>query len=911
MKSILYSHSTVRLTKPSFNRIRHRLLSIPICLFLLLFTIPPFTHAEETIRVGYFDKKPVSFSGEEGHPRGFAVDILTDIAEENRWKLTYIHGSFPESFKRLKSGKIDLMLPIGYSASRKVDIDYSDEPLLSSWGCLFTQRGGSIKSLADISGQRIAYFKTSLFYKSLHNILNGLGLTADFIEVDSYNEIFSGIAAGRFDAGAGDRLALVGLEPEVEQEIDGSIVFHPFALHVAVTDGDPKDLLSKIDHYLHKGRSTPDSRYSKHLNYWLSGTAGRPSALPQTLAITLVLILLGSLLYILSRISAIRRTLGLTEIVEARASLNILIISWAIGAFYWVGDSLVEYFWVNPSHKSYLSLFLSRDNLHEVSMRLSFVGVVVLGGIIISRIFARLTAAQTETKKTAENLRTTLYSIGDAVIATNTDGAIVRMNPVAAKLTGWTAEEASQRPLTEVFHIINAQTREPVENPTNQVLENGKIVDLANHTILVAKDGEEYQIADSAAPIRDANSNITGVVLVFRDVTEKYSLQESLKKTQNYLSNIINSMPSVLVGVNIDGEVTQWNSEAEQFTDIATENALGRSLAEVFPRLSIEMPRVREAIQNRQTQFNPKQTCPESEETCYEDITIYPLVANGVEGAVIRVDNVTERVQMEEMMVQTEKMLSIGGLAAGMAHEINNPLGIISQAAQNAMRRLSTTLPANQKIAAELGIDLKQIDTYLKKREIPRFLENIKTAVNRSSEIIQNMLNFSTTNASQRETCCITDIIKESLTLAHSDYDLKKKFDFRNIQIETHLAEDLPQISINRIEIQQVVFNLLKNASQAMNDVSRDNYLPKITITASADQDNLTLKLTDNGPGMPAAIKARIFEPFYTTKEIGAGTGLGLSVSYFIIVKRHQGQFQVESEEDKGTSFTITLPRGN
>ncbi len=394
-------------------------------------------------------------------------------------------------------------------------------------------------------------------------------------------------------------------------------------------------------------------------------------------------------------------------------------------------------------------------------------------------------------------------------------------------------------------------------------------------------------------------------------VSKRNKAEKELCHLRNYLSNIIDSMPSILVGVDIDGKITQWNGKAEQYSSVSAQKAIGQSLAQVSPRLSIEMPRVREAIKSHQTLFGPKQVYSESEEICYEDVTIYPLVADGVEGAVIRVDNVTERVRMEEMMMQTEKMFSIGGLAAGMAHEINNPLSIISQAAQNATRRLSVTLPANQKIADELGIDLKQIDAYLKKREIPRFLENIETAVNRSSEIIMNMLTFSATNASQRETSSIVKVIKESLTLAHSDYDLKKKYDFRDIQIETSLPDDLPQISINRIEIQQVIFNLLKNASQAMNDISRDDYHPKITITAEADEKALTLKLEDNGPGIPENIQTRIFEPFYTTKEVGVGTGLGLSVSYFIIVKRHQGQFQVESTENKGTIFTIILPRGN
>lgn len=129
-------------------------------------------------------------------------------------------------------------------------------------------------------------------------------------------------------------------------------------------------------------------------------------------------------------------------------------------------------------------------------------------------------------------LSLTLNSIGDAVIATDSDGRIIRMNPVAEELTGWTARSASGRPLTDVFNIINAQSRQPVSNPVEKVLATRKIVGLANHSALINKQNMEYQIADSAAPIVDSSGNILGVILVFRDVTQQYQTEESLRRSQ-------------------------------------------------------------------------------------------------------------------------------------------------------------------------------------------------------------------------------------------------------------------------------------------------------------------------------------------------------------------------------------------
>ncbi|MDY7028920.1 MAG: PAS domain S-box protein, partial [Spirochaetota bacterium] len=147
--------------------------------------------------------------------------------------------------------------------------------------------------------------------------------------------------------------------------------------------------------------------------------------------------------------------------------------------------------------------------------------------------------AEKRLHESEENLRATLNSIGDAVIATDTSGLITRMNPVAETLTGWSLAEARGRRLTEVFNIINAYTGKQVQSPVDRVLESGQVVGLANHTMLIAKDGARYQIADSGSPIRDAQGAISGVVLVFRDVSEEYRIREELKRNEDRLSKVL------------------------------------------------------------------------------------------------------------------------------------------------------------------------------------------------------------------------------------------------------------------------------------------------------------------------------------------------------------------------------------
>ena len=161
-----------------------------------------------------------------------------------------------------------------------------------------------------------------------------------------------------------------------------------------------------------------------------------------------------------------------------------------------------------------------------------------------------------------ENLAITLHSIGDAVIATDTDGRVRRMNPTAERLTGWAFDDASGRLLPEVFRIVNAETREVVANPVQRVMENGQIVGLANHTVLLARDGNEYQIADSAAPIRNARGEIVGVVLVFSDVTEKYRTEEALHEAQAILRAAMDQTPAGIAIANASDGTLRYLNDA-------------------------------------------------------------------------------------------------------------------------------------------------------------------------------------------------------------------------------------------------------------------------------------------------------------------------------------------------------------
>lgn len=266
-----------------------------------------------------------------------------------------------------------------------------------------------------------------------------------------------------------------------------------------------------------------------------------------------------------------------------------------------------------------------------------------------------------------------------------------------------------------------------------------------------------------------------------------------------------------------------------------------------------------------------------------------------------------EKARLEEMMVQSEKMISIGGLAAGMAHEINNPLAGILQNAQVIRSRLKDRLPQNIKVAQELGLKLSDLTAYMEKREIYKMMDSVMDAGKRAAVIVSNMLSFSRKSASGYVPEDIAQLLEKTLELAKSDYNLKKRFDFKRIRIVTKYAPDVPHVLCKASEIQQVFFNILSNGAQAMMGWDKIDD-PHFELSIKKEHKWVKIRIRDNGPGMKEEVKKRVFEPFFTTKGVGDGTGLGLAVSYFIITESHSGSIEVDSRPGHGTSFIIRLP---
>lgn len=495
-------------------------------------------------------------------------------------------------------------------------------------------------------------------------------------------------------------------------------------------------------------------------------------------------------------------------------------------------------------------------------------------------------------------------NVADGIIAIDARGYIEFFNSAAERLFGYSAGEVMGR---------NVRMLAPGEHGANHDryladylrTHEPRIIGIGREVEGVRKDGSTFPMHLSVGEIEVEGFN--GFIGVVHDLSARKAAEREVSEARAFLQAILDSMPSILVGVDTQARITHWNRAAAEAQRLTLDDALGCHFSVLFPQLSLGANELLDAIRERRALRRERLLVRRGQELRYADVLVFPLDhASG--GAVIRIDDVTERVRIEEMMVQTEKIMSVGTMAAGMAHEINNPLGILSQGCQNLLRRVSPEIAENAASAAELGVTLEQIRDYLERRGFFRFIEGMQEATGRANRIVTDMLTYCRRSTSSFEPVRLDALIDAALRLASHDYDLKKSYDFRRIRIVRDSTLEFDEIRCDAMAIQQVLLNLLRNAAQALAEGFSGD-APEVVIRLRDEGPWVRIELSDNGPGMSADVARRLFEPFFTTKPVGMGTGLGLSVSYFIVTEQHRGTLEVVSEPGRGATFVLRLPR--
>jgi PAS domain S-box-containing protein len=505
----------------------------------------------------------------------------------------------------------------------------------------------------------------------------------------------------------------------------------------------------------------------------------------------------------------------------------------------------------------------------------------------------QLQQANVTLRDNEEKLTVTLNSIGDAVIATDAEACVTFLNPVAEHLTGWTQAEASGRPVDEIFHIISKETRLPATIPVLATLAHGTIQGLANHTVLIARDGSECDIADSCAPILDREGQVIGAVLVFRDVTGEYAAQLALRDQQFYTRSLIESNIDALMTTNPSGIITDVNQQMMSLTGCTRDELIGVPFKNFFTDPERAEAAIKLVLSEKKvTDYELTARARDGKETVvsYNATTFYDRDGK-LQGVFAAARDITESKRLDQVLqdknaeLETAKFvaekanLAKSDFLSSMSHELRSPLNAILGFAQ--LMESASPLP-----------------TPAQKASIDQILQGGWYLLELINEILDLALIESGKLSLSLEPMSLSEVLLGCQAM------IEPQAQKSGIRMSFPQLVQLYFVHADRTRVKQVLINLLSNAIK----YNRVGGSVEVTCSANAAK-RIRISVKDTGNGLSPEKLAQLFQPFNRLgQEAGGeeGTGIGLVVSKRL-VELMGGEIGAESIVGVGSVFWIEL----
>jgi len=454
-----------------------------------------------------------------------------------------------------------------------------------------------------------------------------------------------------------------------------------------------------------------------------------------------------------------------------------------------------------------------------------------------------------------------------------------------------------------------------------RIMESGQTEEVEESCI---RDGQELIVQTVKTRLTDDAGNVTGILGIFWDITERNRAKEELQRAHLETKQLFEAISSVLIGVDGEDKVTAWNGTAERMFGIEKDNAVGR----LFDDLGIQWDHavIGECISQCRAAKRPTRL----EEVSFKrpdgrdgflGMTLNPLNSGSEKrgGFLLVAADITRKKILQGQLAQSQKLESIGQLAAGIAHEINTPtqfVGDNTRFLQDAFQDLEELLakyrelvdasragPVTPEVLADVDAAEKEADLDYLKEEIPKAIAQSMEGIERVARIVRAMKDFSHPGAEGKESVDLNKAIESTITVARNEWKYVA-------EMETDFDPAMPLVPCELGEFNQVILNIVINAAHAIADVVGGGGEGKGTITVSTRHDNdwAEVRIRDTGTGISEEHRVKVFDHFFTTKEVGKGTGQGLAIAYSVVTEKHGGTITLESEMGRGTTFIIRLP---
>ncbi len=546
------------------------------------------------------------------------------------------------------------------------------------------------------------------------------------------------------------------------------------------------------------------------------------------------------------------------------------------------------------------------------------------GLLVISRLMDERMRAQQKLKEREELLQLLLDSTAEAIYGLDLEGNCTFCNRACLRLLGFV--EVSEILGKNVHRLIHHSHRDGSPYPEDEcriyrAFRNGSGTHVDDEVVWRA-DGLQFPAEYWSYPIlRD--SKIVGCVVTFVDISERKAGEQALRAAHESSELFINSVPSILISIDLDGRITRWNLTATTTFGFSKQEMLGKTLGDcgvhwLQPDMAAEVASWCAERASRRCDHLLFEKDGEKHSLGLSIDWVNSSERKTAELLIIGSD-VTERKSLEIQLRQAQKLEAIGQLAAGIAHEINTPtqyVGDNTNFLKESWTSIAPVLSAMRQVRAEAGKGavreetLAQFDSlwesadllYLE-TEIPRALDQSLDGIQRVAKIVRAMKEFSHPGSEEKRPLELNKAIETTITVARNEWKYVA-------EVVTKLEENLPLVPCHAGEFNQVILNLLVNAAHAIRQAVGDGSQEKgiITVTTRRDGDCVEVLIQDTGAGIPEAVRSRIFEPFFTTKPVGEGTGQGLALAHNVVARRHGGKIWFDTEVGKGTTFVIRLP---